>query len=807
MAQIAKIAIEAATFAIDKPYDYLVPDGMEVRPGMRVTVPFGRGNRRSEGMVLAVEPGLPDRPLKAVEALLDETPQLSREQIRLGLWMCQRYFCTFYDALHAILPIGLWYQHREIWTLQREPEGETLSDRERALLDMLREKEQSFSDLQAAQPRAREMLQKMEGLGLVACRRESSRRASDKTDKLVSLAIAADEAAELIREKKKAPRQAAALSFLLQNGETSLHELLYFTGVSRQAVTQMEKAEILSLREQEAFRVQLRPADQQAPEIRLNEEQEAAYNEILQHIHGGKPGVTLLQGVTGSGKTEVYICLARRLLEEGKQAMILVPEIALTPQMMQRFSMYFGEDVALLHSALGIAERYDQYKRIRQGLAKIVLGTRSAVFAPLPDLGMIVIDEEQEGSYESEKPPCYHARDIAKYRCAKEGAWLVLGSATPTVETAYLAQAGDYHLSLLRKRYNENALPEVSLVDMRQELKQGNYTSISRRLYEEIRENLKLGQQTILFLNRRGNSRQMICPGCGYVPQCPRCSVYLTYHSANRRMMCHYCGYSEPFVPDCPQCGEPFKPKGSGTQKVEQELRELFPDTPILRMDADSVGTQHEKMLQKFEKEKIPILLGTQMVAKGLDFDNVTLVGVLAADQSLYVDHYRAAERTFVLLTQVVGRAGRGSKAGRAVIQTYTPENEVLRNAAAQDYESFFRREIDLRRIRREPPFADEVVLTVTGPEEADVRRACAQVRDSLRRAVSQEPYAAMDLEVLGPAPASVVKVNNRYRYRITVVGKCTAPVRRLLAAYMKEFAKRNENRTLHIFAECNRMN
>ena len=761
MAQIAKIAIEAATFAIDKPYDYLAPDGMEVRAGMRVIVPFGRGNRRSEGMVLAVEPGLQDRPLKAVEALLDETPQLSREQIRLGLWMCQRYFCTFYDALHAILPIGLWYQHREIWTLQREPEEEALSDKERVLLDMLREKEQTFSDLQAAQPRARELLQKMERLGLVACRRESSRRTCDKTDSLVSLAIAPDEAAELIREKKRAPRQAAALSFLLQNGETSLHELLYFTGVSRQAVTQMEKAEILSLREQEVFRVQLRPSDKQVPEIRLNEEQQATYEEILRHIHGGRPGVTLLQGVTGSGKTEVYICLARRLLEEGKRAMILVPEIALTPQMMQRFSMYFGEDVALLHSALGIAERYDQYKRIRQGLVKIVLGTRSAVFAPLPELGMIVIDEEQENSYESEKPPCYHARDIAKYRCAKEGAWLVLGSATPTVETAYLAREGDYHLSLLRKRYNENALPQVSLVDMRQELKQGNYTSISRRLYEEIQKNLELGQQTILFLNRRGNSRQMICPGCGYVPQCPRCSVYLTYHSANRRMMCHYCGYSEPFAPDCPQCGEPFKPIGSGTQKV----------------------------------------------AKGLDFDNVTLVGVLAADQSLYVDHYRAAERTFVLLTQVVGRAGRGNKAGRAIIQTYTPENEVLRNAAAQDYDSFYQREIDLRRIRREPPFADEVVLTVTGPEEANVRRACTQVRDGLRRAVSQVPYAGMDLEVLGPAPASVVKVNNRYRYRITVVGKCTAPVRRLLAAYMKEFARRKENRTLHIFAECNRMN
>ncbi len=808
MAQIAKIAIEAATYAIDKPYDYLAPEGMNVCAGMRVTVPFGRGNRRSEGMVLAVETGRPDRQLKAIESVLDETPQLSGEQIRLALWMCQRYFCTFYDALHAILPIGLWYQHREIWTLCGNVGGETLTDKELQLAERLRQGEQSFSDLQAAQPQARVILQKLQEMGLASCRRESSRRTADKTDKLISLAIGPEEAEALLREKRnRAPRQADALAFLLKNGETSLHELLYFTGISRGAVTKMVHAEILSQREQEVFRVQLRPADSKAPEIRLNEEQQTAYDQILQRIHGEKPGVTLLQGVTGSGKTEIYISLAQRLLQEGKTAMILVPEIALTPQMMQRFSAYFGEDVALLHSGLGIAERYDQYKRIRKGMAKIVLGTRSAVFAPLSHLGMIVIDEEQEGSYESENPPCYHARDIAKFRCAREGAWLVLGSATPTVETAYLAQKGDYHLALLRRRYNQNALPSVTLADMRQELRQGNCTSISQPLYREIQKNLELGQQTILFLNRRGNSRQMICPGCGYVPQCPRCSVYLTYHSANRRMMCHYCGYSEPFAEECPECGIPFKPIGSGTQKVEQELKELFPGTPVLRMDADSVGGQHEKMLQKFEKEKIPILLGTQMVAKGLDFDTVTLVGVLAADQSLYVDHYRSAERTFVLLTQVVGRAGRGASLGRAVIQTYTPENEVLLDAAAQDYESFFRREIGLRRIRREPPFADEVILTVTGTEEEAVRRACVQVRDSLRLAAGKAPYDEMELEILGPAPAGVVKVNNRFRYRITVVGKCSAPVRRLLAAYMKEFAKRKENRTLHIFAECNRMN
>ena len=788
MAQIAKIAIEAATFAIDKPYDYLVPDGMEVRAGMRVIVPFGRGNRRSEGMVLAVEPGLQDRPLKAVEALLDETPQLSREQIRLGLWMCQRYFCTFYDALHAILPIGLWYQHREIWTLQREPEEEALSDKERVLLDMLREKEQTFSNLQAAQPRARELLQKMERLGLVACRRESSRRTCDKTDSLVSLAIAPDEAAELIREKKRAPRQAAALSFLLQNGETSLHELLYFTGVSRQAVTQMEKAEILSLREQEVFRVQLRPSDKQVPEIRLNEEQQATYEEILRHIHGGRPGVTLLQGVTGSGKTEVYICLARRLLEEGKRAMILVPEIALTPQMMQRFSMYFGEDVALLHSALGIAERYDQYKRIRQGLVKIVLGTRSAVFAPLPELGMIVIDEEQENSYESEKPPCYHARDIAKYRCAKEGAWLVLGSATPTVETAYLAREGDYHLSLLRKRYNENALPQVSLVDMRQELKQGNYTSISRRLYEEIQKNLELGQQTILFLNRRGNSRALVCVDCGSAPECPRCSARLTYHSANERLMCHYCGYSEPFTEICPECGShDVRYSGTGTQKIEDELATLFPEARILRMDADSTMGRysHENKLKDFADGKYDILLGTQMVAKGLDFDNVGLVGIISADSSLNIPDFRAPERTFQLITQAAGRAGRGDLRGRVIIQTYSPDNYAIKAAAEHDYEGFCREELRLRKLMSYPPYYDLIRLIFSGDDEKQVAKEAGGWYESLNEMIHTG-------FIYRPQPAPVNKIKETYRYHMMI--KCPRGRRGLFLGALDKLNRENNS-------------
>ena len=381
-----------------------------------------------------------------------------------------------------------------------------------------------------------------------------------------------------------------------------------------------------------------------------------------------------------------------------------------------------------------------------------------------------------------------------------------MGSATPTVETAWYAKNGDYHLALLRERYNRRQLPEVILADMRQELRQGNLTAISQPLYQELKANLERGEQSILFLNRRGSSRQLLCPNCSFVPQCPRCSVYLTYHSANHRLMCHYCGHSERAPENCPACGTPLRHIGFGTQRVEEELRTLFPETPLLRMDADTVGAGHEAILRQFDEKKIPILIGTQMVAKGLDFENVTLVGVLAADLSLYVDHYRASERTFSLLTQVVGRAGRGNKKGRAVIQTYTPDNEVIQAAAAQDYDRFYSSEIRLRQLRRDPPFADQLMVTVTGPEESAVRRGIHEISDSLMAAAKKPPYDKLDLMILGPAPAPVVKVNNRYRYRVTVIGRNDKVLRGLLSAFMKEFSKRGENRNMQIYTDCNLM-
>ena len=806
MPQIAKVAVAAATYAIDKPYDYIAPD--EACTGQRVLVPFGRGNRTSEGMILSVRQEVPAGPLKAIRELLDTESVASEREIKLALWMRQRYFCTFYDAIRTILPAAIWYKIRELWEITAADREDPLTQREQEVLALLGQKPMETDSLkeqfgETVVP----LLRRLKTRGLVTSAMQTDRKVHDKTVTMASLALSPDAALERLREKgRKAPRQMDAVNMLIRAGETSVHDLCYFTGVSRRALDSLEKNGIITLRQQKEYRITSADYSVKAQPITLNDEQQQVYETILEQALSGKAGVTALEGVTGSGKTLVYIRLAQELLRRGKTVMILVPEIALTPQMMARFSAYFGDDVALLHSGLRLTERYDQYKRIRRGEAHIVLGTRSAVFAPLDNIGLIVLDEEQESSYESENAPCYHARDIAKYRCVQENARLVLGSATPTVETAYYARQGVYQLSRLRRRYNEKHLPRVILADMRQELRDGYTGAISRVLAEELEKNIKAGEQSILFLNRRGNSRQLICPSCGYVPQCPRCSVYLTYHSANKRMMCHYCGHSVKAPEVCPDCGGTLKHVGIGTQKIEEELHILFPGVEVMRMDADTVGEGHEKLLREFEEKKIPILLGTQMVAKGLDFENVTLVGVLAADLSLYVDHFRASERTFSLLTQVVGRAGRGEKSGRAVIQTLTPQNDVIQAAADQDYERFYDREIRMRRIRRDPPFADQFVITVVGREEAQVRRGCAQLQENLRRTAAEPPYNALDLEILGPAPAPVVKVNDRYRYRVTVIGRNEKILRDLIAAFMKEFARRKENKGLTIYTDCNRM-
>ena len=813
-ADMVKVAVSAAPYSIDKPYSYLVPDALAAAavPGVRVMVPFGRGNKESEGLILArvQEPKLPGS--KAIRQILDSEPVLDKAGIDLALWMRGRYFCTVFEAVKTILPAGLWYGLREIWSLAMEPE----TARSAAVgipgawqvLDLL-EKQGGKADIRVLRDAlgdgAEKPLKAMKKAEILTCETDAKRKIADKSHRMVELAVNTEDAYALTEPKRRsAPARYEVVNFLATAGRTPAAEVSYYTGASARTLKAMEKAGLIAFSEEEELRVPSLDDVEPGPEIVLNEEQQRAFEEILGRVQAAKPSVTLLHGVTGSGKTQVYLRLVQETLALGKTAMVLVPEIVLTPQMMRKFSSYFGSRVAMLHSSLKMTERYDQWKRIRRGEVDVVLGTRSALFAPLKNLGLIIMDEEQEGSYQSENVPRYDAREVAKYLCVREKAALVFGSATPTVETAWAAEQGSYQKALLRRRYNENALPEVLIADLRQEILNGNPGLISTPLRQELEKNLAAGEQSILFLNRRGSSRMLLCGECGYVPQCPRCSTAMTYHSANGRLMCHYCGHSEPAADTCPECGGWMKHVGAGTQKVEEELRELFPEAGILRMDADTTAGGHEEILQTFERERVPILLGTQMVAKGLDFENVTLVGVLSADISLYVDNYRAAERTFSLLTQVVGRAGRGGKTGRAVIQTYTPGNDVIRCAARQDYDAFYESEIRMRRLRRYPPFADLFTVTVSGTEEGQVLRAAVSVRETLRQLCRRPELAAGEPEVLGPAPAPVVKVNNRFRYRCTLVGKNDKATREMLAWLQKDFAKDSANRGMNLFVDHN---
>ena len=813
-ADMVKVAVSAAPYSIDKPYSYLVPESLAAAavPGVRVMVPFGRGNKESEGLILArvQEPKLPGS--KAIRQILDSEPVLDKAGIDLALWMRGRYFCTVFEAVKTILPAGLWYGLREIWSLAMEPE----TARSAAVgipgawqvLDLL-EKQGGKADIRVLRDAlgdgAEKPLKVMKKAEILTCETDAKRKIADKSHRMVELAVNTEDAYALTEPKRRsAPARYEVVNFLATAGQTPAAEVSYYTGASARTLKAMEKAGLIAFSEEEELRVPSLDDVEPGPEIILNEEQQRAFEEILGRVQAAKPSVTLLHGVTGSGKTQVYLRLVQETLALGKTAMVLVPEIVLTPQMIRKFSSYFGSRVAMLHSSLKMTERYDQWKRIRRGEVDVVLGTRSALFAPLKNLGLIIMDEEQEGSYQSENVPRYDAREVAKYLCVREKAALVFGSATPTVETAWAAEQGSYQKALLRRRYNENALPEVLIADLRQEILNGNPGLISTPLRQELEKNLAAGEQSILFLNRRGSSRMLLCGECGYVPQCPRCSTAMTYHSANGRLMCHYCGHSEPAADTCPECGGWMKHVGVGTQKVEEELRELFPEAGILRMDADTTAGGHVEILQTFERERVPILLGTQMVAKGLDFENVTLVGVLSADISLYVDNYRAAERTFSLLTQVVGRAGRGGKTGRAVIQTYTPGNDVIRCAARQDYDAFYESEIRMRRLRRYPPFADLFTVTVSGTEEGRVLRAAVSVRETLRQLCRRPELAAGEPEVLGPAPAPVVKVNNRFRYRCTLVGKNDKATREMLAWLQKDFAKDSANRGMNLFVDHN---
>lgn len=765
--RIASVAVDHASYSYDKLYDYLVPDGLTLEAGMRVVVPFGRGADRL-GLVTALreQPEVDSR-LRSILAAADTEPMLDSHLLALLRWLRDNTYCTWWDAVRVLLPAGMGQRLDLCYTATASPPDHELTGREQELLAELARKRKPATAAAFAEkfPDAAELLERLALCGAATGEQLVTRRAGDATVTMVELAD--DWESALLT-----PKQRIAAELLSTLGETSVKELCYYAGVTKGVVDNLVGAGAAQYYTQETFRDPFATADRAnpAPPPPLTDTQQRAVERLWQQYNNDSGSVSLLYGVTGSGKTQVFLELAHRVVQSGKQAIVLVPEISLTPQTIEKFHSHFGERVAVLHSALSLTERLDEWKRIKKNLVDVVVGTRSAVFAPLGRLGLVVIDEEQEHTYRSESSPRFDARDVARVRVKLAGGLLLLASATPSVDSYHRATTSEYTLVELDGRYGTARLPDVTILDMR--VNTSATEGLSELLCEEILYNLSHNEQTILLMNRRGHSTSVKCMSCHKPAECPNCSVALKYHAANNRLMCHYCGYSEAVQGRCSECGSEYmRFSGLGTQKVEEELRARFPDARVLRMDADSTMQKlsHQRSLGDFRDGNYDIMVGTQMVAKGLNFPNVTLVGVLGIDQSLYSDDFRSYERVFSLITQVVGRSGRdGNKPGRAFIQTYTPENPIILAAAQQQFANFFHDEIASRKFSLYPPYCRLYCVGISGVVENDAAKGAQAVMGELQRLLSQE-YTDIPVRLLGLSPEAVYKVAGRYRYHIIV--------------------------------------
>lgn len=804
---IARVAVENTVFSFDKEFSYAVPDALRAvcKAGMRVLVPFGRGNRKRQGIITEIVTEETDG-LKEILSLTDSEPVLSPDMLKVAFFMKEHYFCTLYDAVKTMLPAGINYRVTTVYGANPlgDEQTESLDDEQRRIYDYLllkRKPVKAEALTEAFGLSDTETFEKMAESGVLYKSDEAFRRINDAVTKMVAVNPNAD--AESV---SLTPKQSEVFDLITMSGSVSVKEIRYFTGVSASVIDSLCKKGLVHLYDEEVFRIDSRRADSALPPVVLSDEQQRACDSLYDEYSDINPHVSLLYGVTGSGKTSVFIKLIERVIEDNRGVIVMVPEISLTPQFVSLFSQRFGDKIAVFHSALSLGERLDEYKRVKRGLAKIVIGTRSAVFAPFKNIGLIIMDEEQEYSYKSESSPRYHARDIAKFRCAQNNALLVLSSATPSIETYFYAQSGRYSLNTLPNRYGTAVLPQVVTADMNLEMQNGNTTGFSEVLLKNIEYNLEHGRQSILLLNRRGHNTFVTCRTCGEPLTCPNCSISLTYHSRNNRLMCHYCGYSIPFTDECPTChSRSLRFGGTGTQKAESDISALFPSARILRMDTDAASSKasYEKMITAFANGDYDILVGTQMVAKGLDFPNVTLVGVLNTDHMLYADDYRSYERSFSLLTQVVGRSGRGREKGMAVIQSYTPDNLIIAMAAKQDYDAFYNTEINVRKAMLYPPFADICLVGFVGENQGEtLKTARGFLQDFITLAKNE--YPNMPLRVLGPSPALVVKVSNKFRYKLIIKCKNNSEFRKLLSTLLVKYGSSREHNKVTAYADMN---
>ncbi len=771
--QLAKVCVDTGLMSLDKEFDYRIPESLQekVRIGHMVEVPFGRS--RKNGIVVGFSNELSDYALKDILRLVNSEPVIGPTEIELAGYMQKMYVASFYDCLKLLCPPGILSRPDKRVVLRRDVSAEEVRravsravNQERVVAFLEEEGGESTIETLRAQlgGLALPSVRALEEKGIVETERFIKHSAGSLFRDWVRLKTESETEISRILDGRSVLQKQALRR--LMKGACLVSDCIKEAPCSHEALRALEKKGLI---ERYKTRVRRNPfSDKDVSPTQKKEptdEQQSVLQTLFDAYKNGGGDTFLLHGVTGSGKTEVFMQLIERVLSSGKTAIVLVPEISLTPQMTDRFLGRFGDCLAILHSVLSQGERQDEWQRIKSGEARVVIGARSAVFAPLSDIGVIIVDEEHENTYKSEQSPRYDALEIAKKRCQQHGALLLLASATPDVTDYYKAQTGVYRLLQMKQRYNRVPLPEVHIADMRRELSDGNRSMLSRKLQKEIAANLAHGEQTVLFLNRRGFSTFVSCRDCGFVAHCPSCSIALTYHKTTQTLNCHYCGYRQSVMTKCPDCGgSHVRYFGTGTQRLEEEIKKLFPTCSVIRMDVDTTSKKgaHEKLLKQFAEQRIDILLGTQMVAKGLDFPGISLVGVVAADLSLNIDDYRASERTFDLITQVCGRAGRAGTIGRAVIQTYTPDNAVLGYAQTQDYEAFYNHEIQYRRMFSYPPFRDIVCVTFSSEEEREARETCQKAEAQFERLTKGD-----DGVTKYPSSASPLsRIKGRYRWR-----------------------------------------
>lgn len=811
---IVSVVVDKALYSFDLEFDYYLPEGTSAVVGQRVIVPFGKGKNKRVGLITAVKQGTDYGRLKEVYCTVNDGVILSDEALCLMRWMKDNTFCTYFDAVKTILPGGMALNVSQRYTLNsdflKNPDSFSLSPSESSVAAMLAgcKSDRELNDMieYGFDDRQKKLVRSLLDKSVLLTLDIIKQRVGNETEKNVRLTdyYLSGEYSE--KNKPLTAKQKKVADFLEQAVSASVKEVCYNCVVTEAVISNMEKNGIAECFDNEISRSLTADAKavKSVDDITLSDEQSSVYDGLSELMDSDSPQCALLKGVTGSGKTTVFLKLIDKAVKQGKTAIMLVPEISLTPQMVRNFTDLFGSLVAVIHSNLSLGQRMDEYKRIEKGEAKIVIGTRSAVFAPLDNIGIIVIDEEGEHTYKSEKSPRYHARSIAKQRCFYHNALLLLASATPSLESAYFASCGRYKLFEMKKRYSRSVLPEVYLVDMKVEIETGNRSNFSRALADEIRTNLEKGEQTILLLNRRGYNTYMNCIKCGAVSKCPNCNIPLTYHKTNGCLICHYCGYTELFTGKCKECGSKFiYSSGTGTQRIEDEISALFPTARVLRMDADTTMSRYsyEKNFESFRKGEYDIMVGTQMIAKGLDFENVTLVGVLLIDKSLYAGDYLGYEKTFSLITQVVGRCGRGSKQGRAYLQTFSPEHYVLNLAAQQNYDEFFKQECEIRKALLFPPYCDICEIGLSAREE-DI---CKKGAESFVKLFMKNLEGhGIPIRVLGPSACSVAKVNGRFRYRIIIKCKNNKQFRAVMQATLLDAYKSPALDGVTFFADMN---